>query len=51
VHCEIVRAAGAESVHARIFPDIGPVAAVLTELEGIDMSGLAVFEDKAELVF
>ena len=42
--------AGASSVHAAILPDIGAVAAVLAELEAVDVRRRAVLEGEDQLM-
>jgi hypothetical protein len=43
---ELIKPPGFQSVDAAIFPDIGPVAAVLAKLETVDVGGRAVLKAK-----
>src|SRR5262245_60019484 len=50
MQCQLAQATGAPSVDALILPDIGPVAAVLTKPEAVDVGGHTVLEGEDQLV-
>ena len=47
---ELVEAAGFQRIDATIFPDIGPVEAVLAELETVEVRGGSVLEGEDQLM-
>ena len=50
MHCQIIIPVGAETVGARIGPDIGAIAAMLAKFDIIDVGRLAGFIDKEEFM-
>ena len=50
MHRQFVEASTFESVDPGIFPDVGAVASVLAEFEGVDVRPVAVLENKNEFV-
>jgi hypothetical protein len=50
MHGEFVKAAVTEGIDARILPDIGPVAAVLTEFKRVGMGGFTLLEHEHQFM-
>lgn len=51
MHGELVEAAGAECIHAGVFPNIGAVSAMPPELDVVGVRLRAGFEEQNQLVF
>src|SRR5262249_45947822 len=50
VHCKVVKPARTKRVDATIIPNVGPVSAATTELDGVEMRRRPHLEDEDKLV-